>query len=253
MGIFSKLITNISSVAVESVIYTVCEWFQEPLKIAEHNRCEKSAYNVHSYAMESANKKHQNQIELLKKQIEIKERKQQLEIEKVQKIAQLNAELEEWKKDKAFERMQLTTEAIMRYQQQLTSLNVQAIQAIGLMQLDLKNKAQEMVYEKTQKYKRLQDDALKQCIFEFEKIEDNFSNNARARDILYNAADKKLQNVIDTASAFLSELNADIIKLNLSITNLTEQGQRFIEGHLNNFYITQNLDIPISENEKQLK
>lgn len=250
MGILSNIVSGIGG-AIGSVVDVICDWAREPLRTREHNRREQSAYNAHSYAMESNRTHHRHELELLEKKAEITEREQQLEIEKIQKIAEFNAQLEEWKKDKALERMQLTTEAIMRYQQQLTSLNVQAIQAIGLMQLDLKNKAQEMVYEKTLKYKKLQDDALEQCILEISKIEENFADNPRAQEILYRSADKKLQNVIDTASAFLAELNADITNLNLSITNLTEQGQRFIEGHLNNFYITQNLNIPEISDEME--
>lgn len=253
MGFFDvvgSFIGGVGSIA-SSVVDTVCDWVREPLRTREHNRREESIYNAHSYEMGAAKTHHAHKMALLEKEIEIKEREQRLEVDKAKKIAQFHAELEELKKDKALERMKLTTDAIMRYQQQLTALNVQAIQAIGLMQLDLKQKAQEMVYEKTQKYRKLQDDALEQCVVEFKRIEENFADNPRAQDILYQAADRKLKNVIDTASKFLEELNADITNLNASITNLTEQGQRFIEGHLNNFYLTQNLQLPVEDKQTQ--
>jgi hypothetical protein len=51
-------------------------------------------------------------------------------------------------KEKEFERMERTTAAIALYLEQLTKLNVETINAIGHMQLELKERAQQLVYEK---------------------------------------------------------------------------------------------------------
>jgi hypothetical protein len=127
----------------------------------------------------------------------------------------------------------------MRYQEQLTKLNVNATSAIGHMQLELRERAQELVYDKTIKYKELQDLALKEAMADLEKIELNFSNNEVAKDILTKAVDKKLSNIIDTAQNFLIELNNDIKLLNQSISLLTERGQSFIESHLQHFHVAE--------------
>ena len=61
-------------------------------------------------------------------------------MKRVKEIELAIAEIDEWKKDKEFERMKKTTEAIMSYQEQLTKLNVNASNAIGHMQLELRER-----------------------------------------------------------------------------------------------------------------
>lgn len=70
------------------------------------------------------------------------------------------------------------------------------------------------------------------------KIEEKFGSNERAKDILMKAVDTKLGNIIDTSTRFLEELNRDIVNLNESIDRLTQQGQKFIESHLDRFHIS---------------
>ena len=149
--------------------------------------------------------------------------------------------------------MKKTTEAIMNYQEQLTKLNVNAINAIGYMQLELRERAQKLVYEKTIQYKELQDIAMTDAIGDLQKIEDQFSDNDRAKDILTNAVDKKLANIIDTANNFLLELNRDIRSLNEGISLLAEKGQTFIENHLDRFSIPAEKLIENNKNEKEIK
>lgn len=73
---------------------------------------------------------------------------------------------------------------------------------------------------------------------DFIRIEDKFGDNERAKDILIRAVDTKMGNIIHTSTRFLEELNRDIVSLNQSIDRLTNQGQKFIENHLERFHIT---------------
>ena len=72
---------------------------------------------------------------------------------------------------------------------------------------------------------------------DFLRIEEKFGDNEKAKDILIRAVDTKMGNIIDTSTRFLEELNRDIVNLNESIDRLTNQGQKFIENHLERFHI----------------
>lgn len=249
---------------ISKPIDVLCDWASEPLKAKSHEREETSKNSEHKRNMEiiTAQSRSEHEIrvremelahELNKKDKEIayeinkknkalaqeeKELDVNLEIRRVTEIERAAVELQEWKKEKEFERMERTTAAIAHYLKQLTILNVETINAIGHMQLELKERAQQLVYEKTFQYKELQDIAINDAMNDILKIEEKFGSNERAKDILMKAVDTKLGNIIDTSTRFLEELNRDIVNLNESIDRLTQQGQKFIESHLDRFHIS---------------
>ncbi|MDX7683058.1 hypothetical protein [Aeromonas caviae] len=249
---------------ISKPIDVLCDWASEPLKAKSHERDETSKNSEHKRNMEiiTAQSRSEHEIrvremelahELNKKDKEIayeinkknkalaqeeKELDVNLEIRRVTEIERAAVELQEWKKEKEFERMERTTAAIAHYLKQLTILNVETINAIGHMQLELKERAQQLVYEKTFQYKELQDIAINDAMNDILKIEEKFGSNERAKDILMKAVDTKLGNIIDTSTRFLEELNRDIVNLNESIDRLTQQGQKFIESHLDRFHIS---------------
>lgn len=215
-------------------IELITDWGREPLKKWEHERSverERARLNA-----ESQNRIREMEVESSIKSME-KEHEINLEIKKETEIKRIFVEIEEFKKDKELQRMIAVSEAIMKYQKELTKLNVNAINAIGNMQLDLREKAQQLVYDKTIKYKALQDQAINEAASDLKRIDNDFKGNEVARDILIKAVDKRLANIIDTAHNFLLELNADIKLLNQSINILTEHGQTFIESHLDKFHV----------------
>lgn len=212
---------------LDDIIYkpieAITDWAKEPLKQWEHKRdLEKQTALLNA---ESENKIKENESRV------------NLAIKKETEIKRILAEIEEYKKDKEFERMKAVSEAIMKYQQELTKLNVNAINAIGHMQLDLREKAQALVYDKTIKYKELQDSAFREAAEDLKRIENDFSGNEIAKEILVKAVDKRLANIIDTAHNFLLELNADMKLLNQNISILADKGQIFIEHHLDKFHM----------------
>lgn len=249
---------------ISKPIDVLCDWASEPLKAKSHERDETSKNSEHKRNMEiiTAQSRSEHEIrvremelahELNKKDKEVayeinkknkalaqeeKELDVNLEIRRVTEIERAAVELQEWKKEKEFERMERTTAAIAHYLKQLTILNVETINAIGHMQLELKERAQQLVYEKTFQYKELQDIAINDAMNDILKIEEKFGSNERAKDILMKAVDTKLGNIIDTSTRFLEELNRDIVNLNESIDRLTQQGQKFIESHLERFHIS---------------
>jgi hypothetical protein len=249
---------------ISKPIDVLCDWASEPLKAKSHERDETSKSSEHKRNMEiiTAQSRSEHEIrvremelahELNKKDKELaceinkknkalaqeeKELDVNLEIRRVTEIERASAEIQEWKKEKEFERMERTTAAIAHYLKQLTILNVETINAIGHMQLELKERAQQLVYDRTFQYKKLQDIAIEDAMNDILRIEDKFGSNERAKDILMKAVDTKLGNIIDTSTRFLEELNRDIVNLNESIDRLTQQGQKFIESHLERFHIS---------------
>lgn len=218
-------------------IRVISDYAREPLRGSQHRR--EMEREVHAANTDSDIKlresSHAAGIEAERRKLEA-----ELEIKRKTEIHRILTEIDELKKDKEFARMKAVSDAIMQYQEHLTRLNVNAIGAIGAMQLDLREKAQNLVYEKTIKYKELQDNAHAQAMQEMIAIENNFGSNDAAKAILYNSVDKRLANIISTAQNFLLELNNDIAVLNKSINLLAENGQSFIEDHLKNFHVITN-------------
>lgn len=231
---------------ISKPVEVLCDWASEPLKSRSHDRSESARDSAHQRNMETLTAQSRAEHEIRTREMELKhelkakekELDVDLEVRKIREIEMAVAEIQEWKKEKEFERMERTTAAIALYLEQLTKLNVETINAIGHMQLELKERAQQLVYEKTIQYKELQDTAIEEAMNDFLRIEEKFGDNERAKDILIRAVDTKMGNIIDTSTRFLEELNRDIVSLNQSIDRLTNQGQKFIENHLERFHIT---------------
>ncbi|WP_323665482.1 hypothetical protein [Pectobacterium punjabense] len=231
---------------ISKPIEVLCDWASEPLKTRSHERSESSQDSAHKRNIDTLTAQSRTEHEFKTKEMELKhqlrsqekELEVDLEVRRVREIEKAVAEIQEWKKDKEFERMERTTAAIALYLEQLTKLNVETINAIGHMQLELKERAQQLVYDKTIQYKELQDTAIEEAMNDFLRIEEKFGDNERAKDILIKAVDTKMGNIIATSTRFLEELNRDIVNLNESIDRLTNQGQRFIENHLERFHVS---------------
>jgi hypothetical protein len=203
---------------LDDIIYkpieTVTEWAKEPLRDKQHKRDMAEKEKDATLAQEMA------------------AHKLTLKIKKETEIIRVIAEIEELKKNEEFKRMKAVSEAIIKFQKELTQLNVDAINSIGNIQLGLRENAQKLVYERTIKYKELQDLAMQEAMRDLQKIDEIFGENEMSKKILINAVDKRLANIIDTAYSFLQELNTDIRKLNQNIDILVSNGDKFIKDHL---------------------
>ncbi len=231
-----SVMSKLGDIVLEPV-KLMTDWAREPLKTREHRRqMERDQYVVGAESevrMKEAS--HASGIAMQERVTDA-----ELEIRRKTEIHRIMVEIEELRKDNDFQRMKAVSDAVMQYQSQLTRLNVSAISAIGNMQLDLREKAQSLVYEKTIKYKEIQDGAHSQAFEEIMKIEKEFSGNESAKAILYKSVDLRLANMISTAQNFLLELNNDIAVLNRSINLLAEHGQTFVQEHLGQFHVIAN-------------
>lgn len=226
-------------VAAVGKVFKVCtgplgileDWAAEPLKRWENERDQANRDRDVERAI-----RQQTGVESVKSDLRIKEASHQadLEIKMQTEIARINAETEQWTKDQEFQRMKNVAEAVTRYRERLTELQLNTIRAIGNMDIELRAKAQDLILSKTREYKALQDQAEKDAETEFERITEKFSGNERIMDIMITNASKKLASVIDGTSQFLLGLNEDIQKMNHNIDIITQSGQAFIDRQIEN-------------------
>lgn len=221
---------------LDDIIYKpielVTDWAREPLKARDHKRKEQSADNELKRDIERKTAEQRVASEIKMKE---REREADIEVKKETEVIRIIAEIQEWKKDQEFNRMKAVSEAISKYQKELTQLNVDAVNDIGHMQIELREKAQNLVYEKTIKYKDLQMTSTQEAMEDLKRVETDFSDNEVAKKILNKAIEDRLGNIINVAANFLEELNDDIRSINKNITLLAESGHRFIETHLAHF------------------
>ena len=205
------------------------DWATEPLKRWENEREQTNRDREVEREI-----RQQTGVETVKSELRSQEAEHNasLEIRMQTEIARINAETEQWTKDQEFQRMKDVAEAVTRYRERLTELQLNTIRAIGNMDIELRAKAQDLILSKTREYKALQDQAQKDAEAEFERILDKFSGNERIMDIMITNAQKKLASVIDGTSQFLLGLNEDIQKMNHNIDMITQSGQAFIDRQI---------------------
>jgi hypothetical protein len=172
-----------------------------------------------------------------KRQEAAKDRELERHITRETEIVRIITEIEQLKKDKEFERMKAVSDAMIKYQTELTRINVEAVEAIGLMRIELQRKAYDLINEKTEQYNELQQMAIQQAEDQFQRIDDNSTMSESSKNVLRGAVDKKLAGIIDNATRFLEQLNDDMRLISKDINLITTSGQDFIQRHLEQFQL----------------
>jgi hypothetical protein len=215
---FSKL-----AEVLVSPVNMMCNWAEEPLKRYEHERVEKT--------------KDADVQREITRQVGVERALSDQRIKEETEIIRIIAEIEQLKKDKEFERMKEVSDAMMEYQKELTRVNVEAVEAIGSMRIDLQRKAYELIYEKTQQYKALQNESLKNA--QEQLIQINSIPNLSESDklILSSGVSAILASSINEAKRFIEQLNDDMQLISKDINLITSSGQNFIQRHLEQFQL----------------
>ena len=221
------------------------DWAREPLKRWENAR-------------EQANRdrdverdiRRQTGVDRVQSELRQEEARQQcdLEIRMQTEIARINAETEQWAKDQELQRMKNVADAVVKFREALTQLQLNTIRTIGNMDIELRAKAQDLILAKTREYKALQDQATKDAEDEFGRILDKFSGNERILNIMISNSDKKLASIVDSTTMFLEELRGDISKMNENIDMITRSGQAFIDRQIESQF--NKLSLPASDDPK---
>ena len=217
-----------------SPVNLLCDWGREPMHRFEHQRQQE---NLDKQVQREIEREVGTQRELSKIKQEEQALSTDLHIKRETEVVRIIAEIEQLKKDKELERMKAVSDAMMKYQKELTRLNVDAVNAIGSMRIDLQRKAYDLIHEKTQQYAELQDKAIQQAQDQLLRIDGDATMADSTKNILRNAVDKKLAGIIDNALRFIDQLNIDIQSISSDINLITSSGQGFIERHLSQFQV----------------
>ena len=162
--------------------------------------------------------------------IEIKKRKDYIELNGMER--RLNAEIDDMIAENELKRNTAVVEAIKQYQIDLSQAVNECVRQIGYMSLELRERANDLVIEKTKEYTALQDKSKADAKKELKEIEKDFADNERVRIKMEDAVIDQMTNMIATANKFITELSEDMKRLNENIDKLTEKGQDIISGYL---------------------
>jgi len=241
---------------MDDIIYkpieTLCDWLKAPLEGIKDRRTatiEREQTELKA-KIDEANKRLETELAIKEKteivkiikelEAKIDEANKRLETELAVKreteVVKIITEIEEWKKDKDLARKRAVSDAIIEYQREFTKLNINAISAIGHMQLDLRERVQNMILDKTRQYKDLQDEAKRMAMDEYKTIILEFADEPEIKQNMINLVYESVGIIIHNSKMFLTELTEDLRSVNQSIDLLTQNGQRFIENHLQQFH-----------------
>lgn len=119
------------------------------------------------------------------------------------------------------ERNTAIVEAIKNYQLEMADAAKSISESIGRMNLDLRERAQNLIIEKTKEYKQIQTEAKKEAKEELLQVAENFAEGSKARDIMEDAICTQLKDIIDTTSNFIRTMENDMKNIYANIDNIT--------------------------------
>lgn len=223
---------------LDDIIYkpieTICDWLKHPLKSMDDNRNAK--IEKEKAELFAKIKKDEKELDA-KIESDIKKLDTDLAIKRETEVVRIIAEIEDLRKDKDFARKKDVSNAIIEYQRELARLNVNAINAIGHMTLDLRERVQNMILDKTRQYKALQNEAKQEAMNEYKIIMREFANEPEIKQSMIHHVDQSLTIIINNSKIFITELTEDLRSVNKSIDILALNGQKFIENHLQQFHV----------------
>ena len=211
---------------LDDIVYkpveTLCDWIEEPLRKWEHGR----NMNANEHAAQIEKEIHEFdaklEMEREKNAAEMQFQRQKWDVE----INEMIAEQEDLRRDKL-------VEAIKNYQIQLASASRDIVESIGKMSLNLRCKANDLVLEKMQAYKKIQDEAKLQCRKELQEVKDDFlESDPDTYHIMVDEIIQERRSMIETAGRFIDELSEDLKRLNENTDILMRQGMNTVERYL---------------------
>jgi len=215
----------------------IYDWGTEPLKRYEHQRSEAS--KDHDVARDIERQVGVDKA-LSEQRMREQKHKNDLAIERETEIVRIITEIEQLKKDKEFERMKSVSDAMMEYQIELTRINVEAVEVIGIMRIELQKRAYDLIQEKSQQFYEHKKLALADAQSQLETIHSSELPDSM-KDILSSGVAEILSTTIRDATKFIQQLNDDMAFLNNDINLITSNGQDFIQRHLEHF---KTIDLP---------
>lgn len=202
-------------------VRTICNYIEEPLNALHAKR-------------DRVNEQHTANI-----QMQMREHEEMLRRESAREAAELDmemrrlhAEMDAVIAEQEDARRDRLVESIKRYQIELATASRDIVNSIGVMSLELRERANDMVRENTEKYKQMQSDAMKEADDRLALIAERYANNERIRIRMEDSVMAQMDSIIDTASKFISELAEDIKRMNANTDELMRLQMENVNAYL---------------------
>ena len=219
-----KGIMNVLSMfdVVTGPVNAVCEWVKAPLKRFEHKR-----------KMQMMDKEADVTIRLQREAAELAAERERQQAELQVEQRRWNAEIDELIADSEMRRNKEMVEAIKQYQLDLSNATKEIVESLGVMSLELRRKANDLLEEKMRSYKAIQDEAKKQSIAEINEAKEMFfEDDPETYRMLVNTALSERKSTFEVAGRFMLELSEDFKRLNQNTDALLQMGMRNVDKYL---------------------
>ena len=231
---------------LDDIIYkpieTICDWTKEPLKkwehkrnmeIQEHNTAaaerEKAAERSHEQNM--VKQVAQNELAQKKLDQELAEQERESITADLEARAKIDADIRRWNAEidqmilqQEDERRDRLAECIKRYQIDLANAARDILNSIGIMSIELGERPNKLVLEKTKEYIAIQDKAKDDAMNRLEEIGTRFANNERVRIRMEDSVINNMDSIINQADKFITEIAEDFQRLNQNTDDLMRMG-----------------------------
>ena len=211
------------------------DWAKEPLKRWENNRQQQNADRAVERRI-----REQTGVESVKSQLRREEAEHlvSLEIKMQTDIARINAETEQWAKDKEAARSKELAEAAIEFIKQSGKLLSDIQSEFGNMNLELREKAQNFILEKTREFKAEAKEAFIDSMEEVKMIKENFPDDKEMEKMYIEDSRDRYRSFFTTTTEFIVNLKDELKNMNQSIDRLTISGQNNINRIINSFSST---------------
>lgn len=231
---------------IDDIIYkpveSICEWTKEPLKRWEHKRdMEKQEQNIvaeehareecHQHEKEMAQQSADNELAKKRLEQELTERERASIIADIEARARIendvrmqNAKIEQIILQEEDARRDRLVQCLKRYQIDLANATIDIVNSIGIMSLELRERANCLVLEKTQEYIAIQEKSKDDAMKRLEEIGIRFANNERVRIRMEDSVINNMEAIINQADKFITEIAEDFKRLNQNTDELMRIG-----------------------------
>ncbi|MBQ8922216.1 MAG: hypothetical protein IJ060_08670 [Oscillospiraceae bacterium] len=192
----------------------ICDWVHEPLRRMEHKRDMQKERNLAE--IEADRTKAEIELEALREReaatLRADERK-------------WNAEIDQFINEQEDARRDRLVAAVKQYQTELAAATRDIVESIGAMSLEMRKRANDLVLEKTNAYRAIQDEAKQQSILELKEAKEMFAEtDPETFSMLRDDIMSERRSMVETAGKFIVELSEDLKRLNQNTDALMAKG-----------------------------
>ena len=133
----------------------------------------------------------------------------------------LNAEIDDQIAARELDRQKKIMDAIESYQKSMADCSISIGESLGIMSIELRDRAMKLVEERRRDYEETQNRASERAMSQLETISQKFPEGSKAREIMEDSVGKQLSNIIDTATHFMQTIDEDFRNLLANVDQIT--------------------------------